>query len=60
MYRHGALTQDNETVRSKANYEYRQKRCRNQLQGAQGMPWLTEAKKDAISCEKLWGAASKH
>ncbi len=23
------------------------------------MPWLSEAKKDVISCEKPWGAAHK-
>ena len=27
--------------------------------GVRGMPWLSEAKKDVISCEKYRGAANK-
>ncbi len=27
--------------------------------GARGMPWLSEAKKDVLSCEKLRGVAQK-
>ena len=26
--------------------------------GVRGMPWLSEAKKDVTSCEKLWGGAN--
>ena len=28
--------------------------------GVWGMPRLSEAKKDVISCEKLWGVANRH
>ena len=27
--------------------------------GVRWMPWRQESKKDAISCEKTWGAASR-
>ena len=26
--------------------------------GVRRMPWLSEAKKDVISCDKLWGGAN--
>ena len=29
------------------------------VKGAWRMPWLSEAKKDVISCEKSWGVANK-
>ena len=30
------------------------------MKGVWGMPRLSEAKKDVISCEKLWGVANRH
>ena len=29
------------------------------MKGVWGMPWLSEAKKDVISCEKLRGSANR-
>ncbi len=28
------------------------------IKGVRRMPWLSEAKKDVISCDKLWGGAN--
>jgi hypothetical protein len=30
------------------------------MKGVWGMPWLSEAKKDVISCDKLRGGANSH
>jgi len=40
--------------------ELYEKSKKKQRKGTWGMPRHSEAKKDVASCEKLWGAASKH
>jgi hypothetical protein len=35
-------------------------KSRKRIKGAWGIPRLSEAMKDVISCEKLWGAAHMH
>ena len=39
---------------NKKKYEHEKKVNK----GVRGMPWLSEAKKDVISCEKLWVGAN--
>ena len=41
--------------KNKSNEIYRDKKANK---GTWWMPWLSQAKKDVISCDKLWGGAN--
>ena len=44
----------------KVNGKEGESRRSQATKGIRRMPWRQESKKDAISCEKLWGAANRH
>ena len=47
-----------ERVRGSEKKRYTSKKFEKVTKSAWGMPWLSEAKKDVISCDKLRGGAN--
>ena len=47
-------------IQTKRNSESCKIKRGQATKGAGRMPWHWEPKKDAVSCEKLWGVASRH